>query len=96
MEMKPGGKVLVYRGTSSPFVAISLDFDVAAQGKSSRDAVSNLERAFQVRRRRAEERGDAPFQPNRKAPESYWVRFDRAVAHSTSEYLRAEVRAEAA
>lgn len=68
--------VLVFRGESGLYVAICLDNDLGAQGKSPEDAVVALEETYRAYVQIAERRGERPFQHGRRAPDEYWRRYE--------------------
>lgn len=85
-------RVLVFRGTSGLFVAICLDHDLAAQGKTAEEAVLALDGTYHEYHRIAARRGERPFHHGRHAPEEFWLRYEKAQPMSIGA-VGAQVRA---
>ncbi len=60
------------------FIAQALQFDIAAQGESSSAALESLQTLFWAQFYYDQERDRAPFSQVGKAPEQYWIAFDKA------------------
>ena len=89
-------RALVFKGTSSPYVAICLELDIGAQGATVQEAIAALEQNYRESVRVAERRGEQPFARSRPAPQEYWTQFEAAAPVTGQSTTFDQIRATAA
>jgi hypothetical protein len=77
MEVHEHLKILLFT-ESGRYIAQCLQFDIAAQGESSSAAIESLQTLFWAQYHFDQERQREPFSRLEKAPDDYWVAFEKA------------------